>query len=563
MSHVEEHKPYAADILDLLMGLVRTENEDNAILCMKTIMDLERHQPEATAAKVQPFLDLILEMFQAMEQVVKDTFDTPAQGSSTGNTPHNPQTFQSPRPGSPAASVGAELGLDTQQARPLLKGMQSFKVFAECPIIVVSLFQAHRNCVPTNVKKFVPWIKKVLTLQASPQERAHNEASKRGEIFTGVCKDIKNRAAFGELITAQVKMMSFLAYLLRVYVQQLQDFLPVLPDIVVRLLRDCPSEKSSTRKELLVAIRHTINFNFRKIFLTKIDDLLDERTLIGDGLTVYESMRPLAYSLLADLIHHIRESLSRDQIRKTVNVFSKNLHDNFPGTSFQTMSAKLLLNLADSIAGLPDKKDARHFLIMILSAIGDKFANMNHQYLNSVKLSKNCDQQSIDAVPEDHLADAKSPPDWDDVDIFSATPIKMSNPKDRGAIPVEDNKFLFKNLLTGLKGMFYQLKICNPEGPAMDSGNAPANWQEVSHGYNAEEVGVIKKLFREGAYVFRYYSLEKPFAEASSPVEFLTTNYGVQSGKEEKDLLETFATVFHSIDPATFHEVFHSEIPFL
>ncbi|KAK3049196.1 hypothetical protein LTS18_012811, partial [Coniosporium uncinatum] len=35
------------------------------------------------------------------------------------------------------------------------------------------------------------------------------------------------------------------------------------------------------------------------------------------------------------------------------------------------------------------------------------------------------------------------------------------------------------------------------------------------------------------------------------------------SGKEEKELLENFATVFHHIDPATFHEVFHSEIPHL
>lgn len=562
MSHNDYLKQYAPEIVDLLMNLVRTENEDNAILCMKTIMDIERHQPEATASKVQPFLDLILEMFQAMEQVVKDTFDTPAQGS-TGTTPSNPQAFQSPRPGSPAASVASDLGLE-QTARQLLPGMKSFKVFAECPIIVVSLFQAHRGCVHTNVKKFVPSIKEVLKLQAGPQERAHAEAKQRNEIFTGVCKDIKNRSAFGELITAQVKMMSFLAYLLRVYIQQLSDFLPILPDIVIRLLRDCPSEKSSTRKELLVAIRHTINFNFRKIFLTKLDDLLDERTLIGDGLTVYESMRPLAYSLLADLIHHIRESLSRDQIRKTVNVFSKNLHDSFPGTSFQTMSAKLLLNLADSIANIPDKKDARHFLIMILSAIGDKFADMNHQYKNSVKLSKDCDSQSVDATPEDHLADAKSAPDWDEVDIFTATPIKMSNPKDRGANPVEDNKFLFKNLLTGLKGMFYQLRVCNPDpGPAIDPQNAPANWQESSHGYNAEEVEVIKKLFREGAYVFRYYNLEKPFAETnySSPVEYLTNNYGIQSGKEEKDLLETFATVFHSIDPATFHEVFHSEIP--
>lgn len=565
MSHNEALKQYAPQIVDMLMNLVKTENEDNAILCMKTVMDLERHQPEATATKVQGFLDFILEMFQTMENVVKETFDTPAQGISTGTTPSNPQSFQSPRPGSPVASVVSDLGLDTQTARQLLPGMKSFKVFAECPIIVVSLFQAHRNCVPSNVKKFIPYIKDVLKLEAGPQARAHEAAKERGEIFTGVSKEIKNRAAFGELITAQVKMMSFLAYLLRVYAQQLTDFLNILPDIVIRLLRDCPSEKSATRKELLVAIRHTINFNFRKIFLPKLDDLLDERTLIGDGLTVYESMRPLAYSLLADLIHHIRESLSRDQIRKTVTVFSKNLHDPFPGTSFQTMSAKLLLNLADSIANIPDKKDARHFLIMILSAIANKFADMNRQYKNSVKLSKGCDSSSIDATPEDHLADANSPPDWDEVDIFTATPIRMSNPKDRGANPVEDNKFLFKNLLTGLKGMFYQLKICNPEAPDVDVANAPANWQEVSYGYNAEEVEIIKKLFREGAYVFRYYSLEKPFAETnySSPVEFLTNNYGVQSGKEEKDLLETFATVFHSIDPATFHEVFHSEIPLL
>lgn len=137
MSHAEALKPYAASIVDLLIGLVRTENEDNVILCMKAIMDMERHQVDATVAKVQPFLDLILEMFVAMEGVVKETFDTPAQGTSQGTTPSNPQAFQSPRPGSPAAAASADLGLDAPAIRPLLRGMQSFKVFAECPIIVV------------------------------------------------------------------------------------------------------------------------------------------------------------------------------------------------------------------------------------------------------------------------------------------------------------------------------------------------------------------------------------------------------------------------------------------
>jgi transformation/transcription domain-associated protein len=541
------------------MNLVKTDNEENASLCVKTIMDIMRHQTKVLQDKVQPFLSLIQELFDQMESVVRDQLDNPTVVPST---PGSTQTYQnSPRPGSPVASV-SDLGADPQQqTRPLLKGMQSFKVLAECPIIVVSIFQVYRNTVPPNVKLFVPLIKSVLLLQAKPQEQAHEEAAKKGTIFTGVSPNIRNRAAFGEFITAQVKTMSFLAYLLRVYSQQLTDFLPTLPNIVVRLLKDCPREKSGARKELLVAIRHIINFNFRKIFLTKIDELLDERTLIGDGLTVYETMRPLAYSMLADLIHHVRDALNPQQIRKTVEVYTKNLQDSFPGTSFQTMSAKLLLNMAECIAKMENKADARHYLIMILNAIGDKFAAMNRQYPNAVKLSKLYAQQSVES-PDNYLADKEHAPDWDEIDIFTAMPIKTSNPRDRGADPVADNKFLFKNLMNGLKNTFYQLKACNV-GPPIDANNAPQHWQEVSYGFSAEEVQVIIKLFREGAYVFRYYEIEKPATESqyTSPVEFMANHYMISSSKEEKDLLETFATVFHCIDPATFHEVFHEEIP--
>lgn len=557
----EAFEPFAEEVVDLLMSLVKCDNEENASLCVKTIMDIMRHQTKVLQDKVQPFLTLIQDLFDQMEHVVREQLDNPSSG--VPSTPGSTQTYQnSPRPGSPVASV-ADLGADPQQqTRPLLKGMQSFKVLAECPIIVVSIFQVYRQTVGPNVKLFVPLIKSVLLLQAKPQEQAHIDAAAKGTIFTGVSPNIRNRAAFGEFITAQVKTMSFLAYLLRVYSQQLTDFLPTLPNIVVRLLKDCPREKSGARKELLVAIRHIINFNFRKIFVSKIDELLDERTLIGDGLTVYETMRPLAYSMLADLIHHVRDALEPQQIRKTVEVYTKNLQDSFPGTSFQTMSAKLLLNMAECISKMPSKVDARHYLIMILNAIGDKFAAMNRQYPNAVKLSKLYAQQSIDATPDNYLADKDNPPDWDEIDIFTAMPIKPSNPRDRGLDPVADNKFLFKNLMNGLKNTFYQLKACNV-GTPIDPNNAPAHWQEVSYGFSAEEVQVIIKLFREGAYVFRYYEIEKPPTETpyTSPVEFMANHYMISSSKEEKDLLETFATVFHCIDPATFHEVFHEEIP--
>ena len=50
---------YAGDMVDVMMDLVRVENEENAVLCMKMIMDLERNQAKATAGRVQPFLELI------------------------------------------------------------------------------------------------------------------------------------------------------------------------------------------------------------------------------------------------------------------------------------------------------------------------------------------------------------------------------------------------------------------------------------------------------------------------------------------------------------------------
>lgn len=563
MTTAEATEPHCVAIVDKCLELVRTENEDNAVLCLKIIMDFERFHIKALGSRAQPFLDLIMELFDSMQQTVHDTFDSQqAKDGSTLESTHS----NSPRPGSPVASTAAAIGTDPEQqtTRQLVKGMQSFKVVAECPIIVVSIFQAHRTLAPDNVVKFTPRIKAALQLEAGPQKAAHEEAQANGTIFTGVAKEIKNRAAFGEFITSQVKTMSFLAYLLRAHQNKLTDFLQELPGIVVRLLQDCPRERSATRKELLVAIRHIINFNFRQIFLPKIIELLDERTLVGDGLTSYETLRPLAYTMLADLIHHVRDHLKPDQIRATVVVYVRNLHDDIPGTSYQTMSAKLLLNMAECMSKIENKQDARHYMMLVLNGIADKFAAMNRQYPNAVKLSKQAQPNSgIDAVPENYLADKDSPPDWDEVDIFSATPIKTVNARDRANDPVTENKFLFKNLLHGLKTFFYQLRNSNSPKmkEEMDQNNVPVNWPDLSYGFSAEEVNVLIKLFREGTQVFKYYQLEKPESDGSP--ETLSSLHMASSGKEEKDLLETFATIFHHLDPATFHEVFQSEIPFL
>jgi transformation/transcription domain-associated protein len=565
-------EPFGEKIIDKCMQLVEVEAEDNAVLCLKIIMDFCRHHVK-TLPTAEKFLQLILNIFDSMPQRIRDTFDASASQPAAVNAPANAAN-NAGTPDTPSASAGTANGnAGTAAGESLPTGSQSFKVIAECPIIVVSIFQNHRPIGPKQVVKFTPRIKAALLLQAPAQKKAHDEAKQNNTIFTGIAKEYKtNRqiTAFGDMITAQVKTMSFLAYLLRAYQSTMTDFLPHLPDLVVRLLRDVPRSHTATRKELLVAIRHIINFNFRKQFLPVILPLLDSRTLVGDSLTADATLRPLAYTMLADLIHHVREQLSSDQIAHVVHVYVNHLTGDdgveVPGTSYQTMSAKLLLNMAECMSKMPEKKDARYLMITVLNGIADKFAAMNRAYPNAVKISRQQAEQNnsaTDAPAESYLAVKEQKPDWDETDILNAMPIKATNPRDRATDPVTENKFLFKNLLQGLRQFFTQLRNSNPPRikEDVDPSNAPPHWSELSSGFEAEEVNVLVKLFREGAKCFQYYApLEQASSGEGTPEPSSSLSQTANS-KEEKDLLESFATIFHNLDPATFHEIFTSGTP--
>ena len=63
----------------------------------------------------------------------------------------------------------------------------------------------------------------------------------------------------------------------------------------------------------------------------------------------YNLCRPLAYSTLADLVHHVRQQLPLQHLSMAVHLFSKNVHDESLPCNIQTMSCKLLLNLVECI----------------------------------------------------------------------------------------------------------------------------------------------------------------------------------------------------------------------
>lgn len=106
-------------------------------------------------------------------------------------------------------------------------------------------------------------------------------------------------------------------------------------------------------------------------FIPSIERLFDEDLLVGKG----ESIRPLAYSTLADLAHHVRQSLSLDVLEKAIKLFSKNVHDESLATGIQTMSCKLLLNLVDCVRHHSDVDPikARNLLTTLLKVFVYKF----------------------------------------------------------------------------------------------------------------------------------------------------------------------------------------------
>ena len=76
-------------------------------------------------------------------------------------------------------------------------------------------------------------------------------------------------------------------------------------------------------------------------FVPHIEQLFDEEVLIGNGWTVNEALRPLAYSTLADFVHHVRSMLTLPNLSIAVQLFSKNVYDESLPISIQRMSCKV------------------------------------------------------------------------------------------------------------------------------------------------------------------------------------------------------------------------------
>lgn len=369
-------EPYSVQVMETLLSLLRMENDENGVLCMKVLTSLFKSYKQQLQEKVEEFIQIIIDIYQNVPHLVDLNFNQPAMEATvlSGSSVYGKD------------EDGLD-GLSTSSPEKLHLTMESFKTLSECPITMVTLFSSYKHLIQSELPKFLPLVLDLLALEVEQQKRARQLLELQGDRLISVSSDVKNRAAFCDYILAQIKATSFLAYVfIRGYATELlQEHVHKVPDLVMRLLQDCPSELSSARKELLHATRHILSTNYKKLFLPKIGLMFDQKVLIGDGFTSYETLRPLAYSTLADFIHNIRSDLTMKDIEKTVKLYSNFLLDESLALTVQIMSAKLLLNLIERILTLGKENaneapKAKKLLMSIIESYTLRFKSLNCQH---------------------------------------------------------------------------------------------------------------------------------------------------------------------------------------
>ncbi|XP_075538774.1 transcription-associated protein Nipped-A isoform X6 [Dermacentor variabilis] len=549
-------RPYVKQILNLMFELLKVENEENVLVCLRIIIELHKQFRPQFNPEIQQFLEFVKTIYRELPNHLNAIFEPRPPLKFKDLSELNldavlQETFtltnvqlEKKGPDGSCASMQWSLRVTSYQMYNVIpRAVLSLKVLAELPIIVVLMYQLYKQSVHDDVAEFIPLILNTITLQPLPQHRM-NPAF--------------NREVFVDFMAAQIKTLSFLAYIVKIYQETVGVHCSQLAQGMLGLLMLCPQEVAHLRKELLIAARHILATDLRNKFVGCMEQLFDENILIGSGWTAYESLRPLAYSTLADLVHHVRQHLPLNNLSSAVAVFSRNVHDESLPASIQTMSCKLLLNLVECIRTRSDQENGngRELLIRMLEVFVLKFKTIAKCQL-PVLMQKSRQQGPPSEANREDSARASLQ--------FSASLADLKEEKSN-SYTVADCRSLVKTLVCGVKTITWGIGTCKmPGGPLEEKQFQP------------KETLVFIRLVKYALQALDVYTLPPGTGVVAGGAAGGTAGAGAASSahartaalqsavrsKEEKEVLDHFGGVFTMMSPSTFREVFSTTIEYV
>ncbi|XP_041829403.1 transformation/transcription domain-associated protein isoform X1 [Melanotaenia boesemani] len=546
----EHLRPHTKNILSVMFRFLEIESEENVLICLRIIIELHKQFRPPISQEIHHFLDFVKQIYKDLPKVVARYFENPQVIAEN--------TVPSPDMVGMITSVLVKTAPEREDSETrthtiIPRGSLSLKVLAELPIIVVLMYQLYKLNIHNVVSEFVPLIMNTIMLQVSPQARQHK---------------LYNKELYADFIAAQIKTLSFLAYIIRIYQDLVGKYSQQMVKGMLQLLSNCPPETAHLRKELLIAAKHILTTDLRSQFIPCMDKLFDESILIGSGYTARETLRPLAYSTLADLVHHVRQNLPLTDLSLAVQLFAKNIDDESLPSNIQTMSCKLLLNLVDCIRSKSEQENGngRDILMRMLEVFVLKFHTIARYQL--VSIFKKCKPQSelgvVDSTalpgvpatptpsttpaiplpaPPTPVAAAPPPP---------ATPFDRPGEKeDKQTFQVSDCRSLVKTLVCGVKTITWGITSCKAPGEAQFIPNKQLQPKETQ---------IYIKLVKYAMQALDIYQVQ---VANNQQTYIRVANCQTVRMKEEKEVLEHFAGVFTMMNPLTFKEIFQTTVPYM
>ncbi|KAH1158068.1 hypothetical protein GLYMA_11G077000v4 [Glycine max] len=492
LPHSEVLRPFVQDLLKVAMQVLTTDNEENGLICIRIIFDLLRNFRPTLENEVQPFLDFVCKIYQNFKLTVSHFFDNMAM---TGEDVKPMETSLSDQGINNTTATGSLLNPSTR----------SFKIVTESPLVVMFLFQLYSRLVQANIPQLLPLMVAAISVPGPERVPPHLKTH------------------FIELKGAQVKTVSFLTYLLKSYADYIRPHEESICKSIVNLLVTC-SDSVSIRKELLISLKHVLGTDFRRGLFPLIDTLLEERVLVGTGRACFETLRPLAYSLLAEIVHHVRQDLSLSQLSRIIYLFSSNMHDASLSLSIHTTCARLMLNLVEPIfeKGVDQQStdEARILLGRILDAFVGKFSTFKRTIPQLL-------EEGEEGKDRATLRSKLELP----VQAVLALQVPVEHSKE-----VNDCKHLIKTLVMGMKTIIWSITHAHsPRPQALVSPSSNLSPPQGVRGMREDEVCKASGVLKSGVHCLAL------FKEKDEEREMLHLFSQILAIMEPRDLMDMFS----------------------
>nr|CDS25899.2 transformation:transcription domain associated [Hymenolepis microstoma] len=558
---ISDHLPIETRLknAEVLGEILERENEEIAIATIKLIIEFHKSNRPQFIPDVITFLGFIRQVYRNLKTHICNIFKTEDVYEVNSLVDLRTTAFNSD-----AFSV---ITVKTKESGPnktyhlIPKSSLSLKVMSEIPILIVLFYQLYRPQILDSLVEVMPLIMDFINMRPLSEHMRSQS-----------CKESR----YLDFMAAQVKTLSFLAYIVKYHqVNTLNTTEPLHPCIeshymaivkgIMNLMITCPSTATNLRKEFFIATRHILNFpDIRPKFLHVIDDMMDDSVLVGEGFYFRESLRPLSYSMLGDLLHHIRNDLSLTRVSRAVDLFGKNLFDETLPFSIQMMCQRVILNLADCMRIRVMEKDpsktppnfpsVRRLFFQILYICVQKCRIFAECYIP--ELEAKCIREDGDISPEHKSGEDEF--DFENGSKRTNSPfIETFSPNQ---MSVNEMKSTIKVLVSGIRSVVVTLTHCPHTSDASfrsDEDASAANPLIPSH-LTPDEVQVLSDYLVCGLRLLDIFRIV-----SKDGVLYLR---GINSGvkyPEERSVLENLANTFVPLSATSFKEIFAPMIGFI